>query len=158
MAKKDLKAAAAKGADLFFSAANEQNAQYTLHTQDIQDTPDIQDTLNAQPVLNLQKAQDMQPAELAQTVLDMEQAIITQEQERAQRKEARKAETAARHAAKKRFNVEISRESYDYLAVMAGITGVSVNRFLSDLIDREAATNSATYTAAKELIQNARKG
>ncbi len=145
MAKKDLHAAAAKGADLFFSAAHTQETQNTEYTQD------------TQSVVIPHRAQDEQHAQLAETVQDMQQSIIEQEQARQRRRESRKAETAARQAKKKRFNAEISLESYDYLAVMAGITGVSVNRYLSDLIDREATTNNATYKAAKELIQNARK-
>ena len=134
MAKKDLSAAAAKGADLFFT----QNSQNTQDTQPAQVTD--------QP----HRAQDEQPAQLAQTVQEMQQAIIDKEQ--------RKAElAAAKKANKKRLNLEISLASYDYVSIMAGITGVSVNKFISDIIDREAATNNQTYLAAKEIIANARK-
>jgi hypothetical protein len=143
--KRGLQEAAARGADLFFSAADAQHAQ------------DTQETQHAQQTVMPHKAQDEQPAQLAQTVQEMQEAIITQEAERAARKEARKAETAARKASRKRLNIEISAESYDYIRIMAGITGTSVNAFLAALIDREAATNNETYKAARELINNARK-
>ena len=142
MAKKDLTAAAARGADLFFSANDTHNTQDTQETQHTQKT---------------HKAQDMQPAQVAQAVQEMQQDIVTREQEKTARKEARKAATAARRASRKRLNIEISGSGYDYVSVMAGITGVSVTKFIADLIDREAATNNATYKAAKEIINNARK-
>ena len=138
MAKKDLAAAAARGADLFFSANDTQPTQPTQNTQPTQST------------VTPHKAQDEKPAQLAQTVQEMQSAIVTHETEKA----ARKAE---KQANKKRLNIEITSGGYDYVSIMAGITGVSVTRFISDLIDREAATNNAMYKAAKELISNARK-
>lgn len=149
MAKKDLTAAAARGADLFFSAADAHNTQETQNAE------------HAQQTVKPHKAQEENPAQLAQTVQEMEQAIITQEAEHAAQKQARldarKAETAARRASRKRLNIELSAAGYDYVKVMAGITGTNVTRFISDLIDKEAETNNATYKAAKELIDNARK-
>ena len=139
MAKKDLAAAAARGADLFFSANDAHNTQETQPAQHTQKP---------------HKAQDEQPAQLAQTVQEMQEAIITHETQKAQDKAAR---AAAKKASKKRLNIEITSGGFDYISVMARITGVSVTRFISDLIDREAATNNVTYKAAKELIDNARK-
>ena len=139
MARKDLAAAAARGADLFFSANDARNTQ---------------DTQPAQPTQKPHKAQDEQPAQLAQTVQEMQEAIITRETQKAEEKAAR---AAAKKAAKRRLNIEITSGGYDYVSIMAGITGVSVTKFISDLIDREAATNNSTYKAARELIENARK-
>ena len=139
MAKKDIQAAAARGADLFFSANDAQKTQLTQPTQQ---------------TVKPHKAQDEQPAQLAQTVQEMQEAITTQETRKAEKKAAR---AAAKKAEKRRLNIEITSGGFDYVSVMAGITGVSVTRFISDLIDREAATNNATYKAAKELINNARK-
>lgn len=141
MAKKDLKAAAARGADLFFSA---------------NDAQETQETQNTQHTVKPHKAQDTQQTQLAQEVQEMQEEINTQEAAREERKKARKAETAARRATRKRLNIDISKAGYDYIAVMAGIKGVSVTRFISDLIDREAETNNELYKAAKELIDNAR--
>ena len=135
MAKKDLAAAAARGADLFFSANDTQNTQ---------------ETQLAQPTVKPHKAQDEQPAQLAQTVQEMQNAITAHETEKA-------AQKAAKQANKRRLNIEITSGGYDYVSIMAGITGVSVTKFISDLIDREAATNNSTYKAARELIENARK-
>lgn len=145
MAKKNLKEAAARGADLFFSTADTQHAQDTQYTQSTQNTD------------KPHKAQEEQPAQLAQTVRDMQDAIATQEAERTAHKEIKKAETAARKASRKRLNIEISASGYDYVRVMAGITGKSVTAFIAALIDREAATNNETYTKAREIIDNARE-
>lgn len=138
MAKKDLTAAAARGADLFFSANDAQKTQ---------------DTQPAQYTQKPHKAQEEQPAQLAQTVQEMQDAITTRETQKAQEKAARAAE---KKASKRRLNIEITSGGYDYVSIMSRITGVSITRYISDLIDREAATNNETYKAAKELINNAR--
>lgn len=134
MAKKDLRAAAAQGADLFFS-----NTDGTHNTNN---TDNTQDTHKAH------KAQDEDPAQLAQTIQDMSNAIEADEAARQERKQ-RKAE-------EKRINICITTTGYEYCKIMGSITGKGISRFISDLIDREATTNDETYKKAKELIKDAR--
>ena len=131
MAKKDLKAAAARGADLFFSAA---------------DTEQTHDTQNA---VTPHKAQDEQPAQLAETIEDMLAAIEADEQRRQERKQ-RKAEA-------QRVNIAISRAGYEYCKIMGAVTGKGIGRFIADMIDREAATNNDLFNRAKEIIDDARQ-
>ena len=134
MAKKDLRAAAARGADLFFSAADAEQAQ---------DTHDTENTVTPH------KAQDEQPAQLAETIEDMHAAIEADEQRRQERKQ-RKAE-------EQRINIAITRTGYEYCKVMGAVTGKGIGRFISDLIDREAATNNDLYNRAKGIIEDARQ-
>lgn len=131
MAKNDLKAAAARGADLFFSAANAEQ------TQDTQNT--------AAP----HKAQDEQPAQLAETIEDMQATIEADEQRRQERKQ-RKAE-------ERRVNIALTQSGYQYCKIMGSITGKGMSRFISDLVDREAATNNDIFNRAKGVIDDARQ-
>lgn len=132
MVKKDLTAAAAKGADLFFTTSDAQDAAIP------------------------HKAQEESAEQLEATIQDMHEAIITQEQERAARREAQKAATAEKHASKRRITIEVSRALYDYVAVMAGISGTNGTRYVIDLIERDKELNGDIYSKAKELV-NARK-
>lgn len=99
MAKKDLKAAAARGADLFFSAAD------TEHTQDTEYTRDT-----TQP----HKAQEEQPAQLEATIEDMQAAIEADEQ----RRQERQREREQRKADEKRVNIALSSKGYEYCKIM----------------------------------------
>ena len=134
MAKKDFKAAAAHGAEVFFSYADDTNN--TDNTQSTQDTR------------KAHRAQDEDPAQLKQTIQDMSDAIEVDEAERQERKR--------RKADEKRINICITTAGYEYCKIMGSITGKGISRFISDLIEREATTNDETYKKAKELIRNAR--
>lgn len=138
MAKKDLKAAAARGADLFFSATDAEQAQ------------DTHDTPNA---IQPHKAQEEQPAQLAETIEDMHAAIEADEK----RRQERKQERLQRKQDEKRLNVILTRAGYDYCKVMGAISGKGISRFISDLILREAETNNDLYNRAKEILNDARK-
>lgn len=141
MAKKDLKAAAARGADLFFSAADIDNTQNTDYTHDTHDT--------AQP----HKAQDEQPAQLAETIEDMQAAIEADEQKRQEKQKEREQ----RKADEKRVNIALSSKGYEYCKIMGAVTGKGMGRFIADLIDREATTNNDIYNRAKGIIDDARQ-
>ena len=135
--KKDLKAAAARGADLFFSATDAQDAQKMQEIQDVQN------------VIHPHKAQDEQPAQLVETIQEMQAAIEADEQRRQERKQ--------RKADEKHVNICLSKASYDYCKTMGGITGKGMTRFIAELIEREAATNNDLYNRAKEILNDAQR-
>ena len=63
--------------------------------------------------------------------------------------------TQGRKGAKQqRINMAFSPENMDYMRVMAGIKGVSVTRFVNDLIARDREKNSAAYGTVKSLSEH----
>lgn len=134
-AKKDLKGAITTGIDKLFSANDPQKGQ---ETQQAQMTQEAQHTRKAGEVPKAQLEADIE-----------EMAAMTAAAE------ARK--TAGRKGYKmQRLNISLTPSEYDYVQIMAGITGKSLTRFIGDLISREAERNADTYRKAKELISNAR--
>lgn len=138
-AKKDLRTAAAKGADLFFSAADAANTGNTDDTHNAESTGNT-----VQP----HRAQDEKPAQLAETIEEMTAAIEADEARKQERKRAKREEI--------RVNIAITPRGYEYARIMGSICGKGMGRFISDLLDREATTNNAAFLQAKELIKNVR--
>ena len=131
-AKKDLTGAISTGIDRLFSANDPQQAQPAQVTQEVQKP---------------HKAEEVPQAQL-EADLDAMAAMTAAA-------EARK--TAGRKGFKmQRLNISLTPSEYDYVRIMAGVTGKSQTRFIGDLIDKDRAANAATYEKAKELISDAR--
>lgn len=130
--KKDLTGAISTGIDRLFSANDQQKATEAQQTQQAQ-----------QP----HKAGEVTEAQRTADV-DAMTAMI----------EAAEARKTAGHKGYKmqRLNISLTPSEYDYVQIMAGITGKSLTRFIGDLISAEAKRNAETYKQAKELIKNAR--
>lgn len=130
--KKDLTGAISTGIDRLFSANDTQQAQQAQMTQQA-----------AQP----HKANDVTDEQRAADIDEMAEMTAAAE--------ARK--TAGRKGYKmQRLNISLTPSEYDYVQIMAGVTGKSLTRFIGDLISREATRNQAVYQQARELIKNAR--
>ena len=140
-AKKNLQGAISSGIDRLFSANDPQQAA---------------DTQPAQMTQEVQKPQQPQKPRKAEDVSDEQRAADIEEMQRmTAAAEARK--TSGRKGYKmQRLNISLTPSEYDYVRIMAGVTGKSQTRFIGDLISREASANSETYKKAKELIENAR--
>ena len=52
-----------------------------------------------------------------------------------------------------RINMAFSADSLDYLRVMAALRGVSITKYVNDLVEQDKARNSETYAAAKDLTR-----
>ena len=131
-AKKDLTGAISTGIDRLFSANDTQQAQQAQMTQQA-----------AQP----HKANDVTDEQRAADIDEMAEMTAAAE--------ARK--TAGRKGYKmQRLNISLTPSEYDYVQIMAGVTGKSLTRFIGDLISREATRNQDVYQQARELIKNAR--
>lgn len=91
------------------------------------------------------RAQDVPQEALAQDIKDM-QTMLAEEHRTQGRKGCKMP----------RLNISLTPSGMDYVRVMAAISGKSVTRYISDLIDREAAANAAIYEQAKEIVKNAR--
>lgn len=131
--KKDLTGAISTGIDRLFSANDPQQTQQAQVTQE---------------AVKPHKAGEVSDEQRAADVDEM--AAMTAAAE------ARK--TAGRKGYKlQRLNISLTPSEYDYVAIMAGLTGKSMTRFIGDLISREAERNHAAYDAAKEIIGNVRE-
>lgn len=63
--------------------------------------------------------------------------------------------TQGRKGAKQqRINMAFSPENMDYMRVMAGLKGVSITRFVNDLIARDREKNSTAYGTVKNLSEH----
>lgn len=93
------------------------------------------------------RAQDVPQADLARDIRDMQAMLEAAEEHKTQGRKGFKMP---------RLNISLTPSGMDYVRVMAAISGKSVTRYISDLIDREAANNAAIYEQAKEIIKNAR--
>lgn len=108
------------------------------------DAPLVQEVQEApQP----HRAQDVPQADLARDIRDMQAMLEAAEEHKTQGRKGFKMP---------RLNISLTPSGMDYVRVMAAISGKSVTRYISDLIDREAANNAAIYEQAKEIIKNAR--
>jgi len=138
-AKKNLQGAISTGIDKLFSANDAQQAAEVQPAQMTQEVQKPQQPHKAGEVSDEQRAADLE-----------EMAKMTAAAE------ARK--TSGRKGYKmQRLNISLTPSEYDYVQIMAGITGKSLTRFIGDLISREASANSDAYQKAKEIIANARK-
>ena len=132
-AKKDLTGAISTGIDRLFSANDPQTA---ADAQPAQMTQQAAQPHKAGEVTDEQRAADID-----------EMAAMT----------ADAGKTAGRKGYKmQRLNISLTPSEYDYVQIMAGVTGKSLTRFIGDLISREAERNSEVYQQEKELIKNAR--
>ena len=61
--------------------------------------------------------------------------------------------TQGRKGAKQRINMAFSPENLDYMRVMAGLKGISVTRFVNDLIAQDREKNRAAYGTVKSLSE-----
>lgn len=52
-----------------------------------------------------------------------------------------------------RINMAFSTESLDYLRIMAALRGISITKYVNDLVEQDMARNTASYNAAKELTR-----
>ena len=149
--KKDLQGAITRGVDLMFSANDEQAAEapVAVEAQDTQEAveQEAQEAIQVHEAKQAYKAQDVTPEALTSAIADMEAKIEAAE---ARRTQGRKGFQLPR------LNITLTPSGVEYVRVMAGITGKSVTRYISDIVDRDAAANAERYQKAKELMQDAR--
>lgn len=93
---------------------------------------------NAQPVYNT----IMSSAQEAQRIQEVSPAPAASEVKSTQGRKGAKLP---------RINMAFSPESLEYLRVMAALRGVSVTRYVNDLVERDMAQNSEIYDRAKGL-------
>jgi len=122
-AKKDL-TGAIRGADLFFSANDAQEAQ---------------------EVGKPYKAQEVSQAQIEATVQEMQSSIEAQENRRTQGRKGYKMP---------RMNMSFTPSNMDYLKTMAGIHGMTVTRFMNHIIEQHAEANAVRYQKAKEIVRD----
>jgi len=53
-----------------------------------------------------------------------------------------------------RINMAFSTESLDYLRVMSALKGMSITKYVNDLVEQDRTRNAAAYNAAKNLTQS----
>jgi len=148
--KKDLQGAITRGADLFFSA-NDKQAAETPVADEVQYTQEAveqeaREAVQAQEAKQAYRAQDVTPEALASSIADMQDKIEAAE---ARRTQGRKGYQLPR------LNITLTPSGVEYVRVMAGITGKSVTRYISDIVDKDAAANAERYQKAKELMKDA---
>ena len=122
-AKKDL-TGAIRGADLFFSANDAQEAQ---------------------EVGKPYKAQEVSQAQIEATVQEMQSSIEAQENRRTQGRKGYKMP---------RMNMSFTPSNMDYLKIMAGVNGMTITRFMNYLIEQHAEANAVRYQKAKEIVRD----
>ncbi len=140
-AKKNLQGAINAGIDRLFSANDKatHEAAYAQMKDVTQEAEEKQTPHKAAEVSQEQRAKDIE---------DMTAKI--------EAAEARK--TAGRKGFKmQRLNISLTPSEFEYVRIMAGITGKSQTRFIGDLISREAERNADAFKKAKEIIEDARK-
>ena len=126
--KKDLSGAINRGADLFFSAHDEVDAQ------------DAQDAQQVQQAQEPRKVQEVSSDELAATLQQMQSFIEAKEAQRAQ----------ARKVA--RMNIAFTLDNMAYLKTMGALQGMTVTRFVNSIIEQHAEANAERYNKIKEVI------
>lgn len=123
--KKDLSGAINRGADLFFSAHDEVDAQDAQQVQQAQEP---------------RKVQEVSSDELAATLQQMQSFIEAKEAQRAQ----------ARKVA--RINIAFALDNMAYLKTMGALQGMTVTRFVNSIIEQHAEANAERYNKIKEVI------
>lgn len=53
-----------------------------------------------------------------------------------------------------RMNMSFTPSNMDYLRVMAGIQGMTVTRFMNQIIEEHIEANAERYQLAKEVMQD----
>lgn len=96
---------------------------------------------NAQPVYNTIMS-SAQEAQRTQEVQEVSPAPAASEVKSTQGRKGAKLP---------RINMAFSPERLEYLRVMAALRGVSVTRYVNDLVERDMAQNSEIYDRAKGL-------
>lgn len=56
-------------------------------------------------------------------------------------------------AKQQRINMAFTPENLDYMRTMAGLKGISITRFVNDLIEKDREKNSTAYTAVRNLSE-----
>lgn len=130
--KKDLHGEIMKGADRFFSVNDAQEAQ---GAEDVGQ--------DKQP----HRAQDVTQERLAEEVTAMQKAIDAAEARKTQGRKGLKMP---------RLNISLTPSGMEYVRVMAGITGKSVTRYISDMVDKDAEENAERYQKAREIMHDGR--
>lgn len=147
MAKKNLQTAIKTGADLFFSGANEVAEQ--------REAEQAYEVSEATEAIQPHKAQDESPEALQTTIAAMQTAIAADAAAKLAAAEAR--QTQGKKGCKMpRMMLTLTPSAMEYVKVMAGITGKSQTRYISDLVEKDAEANRELYDKAKELMKNAR--
>ena len=123
--KKDLSGAINRGADLFFSAHDEVDAQDAQQVQQAQEP---------------RKVQEVSSDELAATLQQMQSFIEAKE---AQRVQARKVA---------RMNIAFTLDNRAYLKTLGALQGMTVTRFVNSIIEQHAEANAERYNKIKEVI------
>lgn len=135
--KKDLQGAITRGADRFFSVNDEpQEAQGALDAIEAQEDNEAHAP---------RKAQEVPKAQLEATVLTMQEQIEAAEARRTQGRKGLKMP---------RMSMAFTPSNMDYMKVMAGVSGMTVTRFMNHIIEQHAATNAEKYRKAKELMRD----
>lgn len=137
--KKDLQGAITRGADLFFSANDEKE-----DTHIAQEVQGEQKELNEHEAQEPYKAQDVSEAHLQAVVIDMQRQLEAQEEQRTQGRKGLKMP---------RMNMSFTPSNMEYLKIMAGISGITVTRYVNNIIEQDAATNAERYQKAKDLMK-----
>ena len=144
MAKKDLKAAATRGADLFFSGSDEAQEQQEAY-----------EVAQAPEAMQPHKAGEESPEALAATIEAMQQDIEADAERKRAAAEARQTQGRKGYNMP-RLMITLTPSGMEHVKVMAGLTGKSVTRYISDLVTKDAEANKELFEKAKELMKNAR--
>lgn len=108
------------------------------------------------------KKQDFTGANTGRVYAGIEQAAAKKNkqpalspQEEAERKS--KMETQGRAGAKAdRINMAFSTENLEYVRIMAAASGVSMTKYVNDLISKYRTANPEIYEDAKRIVERAR--
>lgn len=95
------------------------------------------------------RAQDEQPEQLDQTLEAMTAAV---EADEARRQDVREFKATA-----KQLNIRVSPTAHDYAMTMGRITGKGTGRFISDVLEADAAANKDLFLKAKGVIEDAER-
>lgn len=60
---------------------------------------------------------------------------------------------SGRAAKQQRINMAFTPENLDYMRTIAGLKGISITRFVNDLIAKDREKNSTAYSAARNLSE-----
>lgn len=130
--KKDLTGAINSRIDKLFSANDAEDTQQAPMTQEVS---------------KAHKAGEVSQAQLTEDIKAMQDLTEAAEARKTQGRKGYKMQ---------RLNISLTPSEFDYVSIMAGLTGKSMTRFIGDLISQEAERNADAYRQAKELIKNVR--
>lgn len=150
-AKKNLTGAINRGVDRLFSVNDANDAQDTHEVSEAGQAAQAAEQAQAAEAVQPRRAQDVDPAALASTIKDMEAAIEADAERKRAAAEARRTQ-GRKGFAMPRLNISLTPSGFEYVQVMARISGKSVTRYISDLVDRDAEKNAERYRKARELL------